>query len=51
MQANSSKLVVILKSSVKVLLLCTSAEGNEVTQKRLALPTAAWKPANKPSSK
>lgn len=38
MQANSSKLVVTLKSSVEVLLLCISAESNEVTQKRLALP-------------
>lgn len=36
MQANPSKLVVILKNTVE-LLLCTNDENNAVVRKRLAL--------------
>lgn len=40
-QANSSKIAVILKSSVKVVLLHTSAESSEVTQKRKTISSSA----------
>lgn len=49
MQANPSKQVVILKSTVEPLY--TNDENDAVAGKTLALQTAWWKPPSKPSPK